>query len=166
MPVAAALQPPEGWDWERMMRVAYDEACTAARADEAPIGAALFSMDGDLLASAHNAPISTHDPTGHAEIRCLRRAAEKVGNYRLPNTVMAVTLEPCTMCTGALIHARVAGVVIGAMDPKAGAFLSNLDGHALPYANHAMWHVTGVMEAECSQLLTDFFRDLRQRRAK
>ena len=155
---------PDGLTWVDMMNVAYEQALAAVAVDEAPIGAALFSMNGELIASAHNAPISNNDPTCHAEVRCLRRAARKIGNYRLPNTIMAVTLEPCLMCTGALIHARVSGVVIGALDDRTGAFVSNLDGHALPFANHAMWHVSGVMEKECGDLLRSFFRRRRKKR--
>lgn len=144
------------------MDVAFAEALMAARENEAPVGAALFSKDGKLIAKAHNRPISLNDPTGHAEILCLRMAAESLGNYRLPSTIMAVTLEPCLMCTGALIHARVAGVVFGARDPRAGALVSNLQGHALPFCNHRMWTVEGVMQEESSLLLKRFFLERRK----
>lgn len=145
------------------MDMAFQEACKAGRKDEAPIGAALFSQDGELIASAHNQPIGLNDPTGHAEMLCLRKAAERVGNYRLSNTILAVTLEPCLMCTGAIIHARVSGVVLGALDPRAGALVSNLDGHALPFTNHAIWVINGVMEEECGGLLRRFFLEKRKR---
>jgi len=146
-----------------MMDVAFQEACKAAKMGESPIGAALFSASGELIAKAHNQPIGLNDPTGHAEILCLRNAAKKIGNYRLSNTIMAVTLEPCLMCTGALIHARVSGVIMGSLDPKAGAIISNLDGHALPFTNHKMWLIDGVMENECSSLLKRFFLEKRKR---
>ncbi|AMK12986.1 nucleoside deaminase [Pseudodesulfovibrio indicus] len=144
------------------MDVAFGEACLAAKAGEAPIGAALFAPDGTLIASAHNGPIGLNDPTGHAEVLCLRRAGAAVGNYRLTGTIMAVTLEPCLMCTGALLHARVAGVVFAARDERAGALVSNLDGCALPFANHRLWTVEGVMGQECSALLKRFFLERRK----
>lgn len=154
---------PTNISWRAMMDVAFQEACKAAKMGESPIGAALFSTSGELIAKAHNQPISLNDPTGHAEILCLRKAAKKVGNYRLSNTIMAVTLEPCLMCTGAIIHARVSGVVMGALDPKAGAIISNLEGHALPFTNHKMWFIDGVLENECSSLLKRFFLEKRKR---
>jgi len=115
-----------------------------------------------MLAKAHNSPISSNDPTAHAEVLCLRKAGLKAGNYRLPGTILAVTLEPCLMCTGALIHARVAGVLFGAPDPRAGALVTNLPGHALPFANHELWVMPGVMEPECSALLKRFFLERRK----
>ncbi|WP_419787981.1 nucleoside deaminase [Pseudodesulfovibrio sp.] len=139
------------------MNVAFEEACRAASDHESPVGAALFSASGELLAKAHNCPIGTNDPTAHAEILCLRKAGAKVGNYRLSGAILAVTLEPCLMCTGALIHARVGGVVFGAKDPGAGALVTNLAGHDLPFSNHKIWVVSGVMESECSALLKRFF---------
>jgi tRNA(adenine34) deaminase len=145
------------------MDVAFAEACAAAREGESPVGAALFAPGGELLASAHNKPIGSNDPTAHAEVLCLRQAAARLGNYRLPGCILAVTLEPCLMCTGALLHARVAGVVMGALDPRAGAVVSNLEGHALPYTNHRMWFVHGVMEDECASLLKRFFLEKRKR---
>lgn len=162
----SSLTPPNvptGTSWRALMDVAFEEACGAAKIDEAPIGAALFTMSGELIAKAHNQPIGLNDPTGHAEVLCLRKAAIKMRNYRLPNTILAVTLEPCLMCTGAIIHARVAGVVMGAPDPRAGALISNLDGHALPFTNHKMWFINGVMEEECSGLLKRFFLEKRKR---
>jgi len=166
MSVKTPPSEPEGITWRSLMDVAFEEACKAAKDNEAPIGAALFSATGELIAKAHNAPIFLNDPTAHAEILCLRKAAEKIGNYRLTDTIMAVTLEPCLMCTGALIHARVAGLVIGAMDPRAGAISSNLEGHALPFTNHSMWFINGVMEDECSSLLRRFFLERRKKRKK
>ena len=146
------------------MDIAFQEACKASKIDESPIGAALFSSTGELIASAHNKPIALNDPTAHAEILCLRKASKLLKNYRLGNTILAVSLEPCLMCTGALIHARVAGVIIGARDPRAGALVSNLDGHSLPFTNHKMWLVEGVMENECSSILKRFFLEKRKRK--
>ncbi|WP_247648352.1 nucleoside deaminase [Pseudodesulfovibrio sp. zrk46] len=145
------------------MDVAFQEACKAAQMGEAPIGAALFTESGDLIAKAHNKPIATKDPTAHAEILCLRYAGNRLGNYRLPRTILAVTLEPCLMCTGALLHARIGGVVFGALDPRAGAIVSNLEGSALPFTNHKLWYLSGVMESECSSLLKRFFLEKRKR---
>lgn len=139
------------------MDVAFGEACKAQAMGEAPVGAALFSASGELVAKAHNQPISLNDPAGHAEVLCLRRAGTALSNYRLPGTILAVTLEPCLMCTGALIHARVAGVIFAARDERAGALVSNLNGAALPFANHRMWTVEGVMLDECAGLLKRFF---------
>jgi tRNA(adenine34) deaminase len=159
------LTPPDApakTSWRAFMDVAFQEACKAPKMGETPIGAALFSSTGTLLAKAHNQPISLNDPTGHAEILCLRKAADGLGNYRLPNTILAVTLEPCMMCTGALIHSRVAGVIFGARDPKAGALISNIKGHALHFTNHNMWFIEGVMEDECSSLLKRFFLEKRK----
>lgn len=153
---------PSGLDWRSLMDVAFQEACKAAKDGESPIGAALFDLGGQLIASAHNQPISHSDPTAHAEIVCLRKAAKKVGNYRLNDAILAVTLEPCLMCVGALIHARVSGVVIGALDPRAGAVVSNLNGHSLSFTNHTMWVVNGVMKEECGGLLKRFFLEKRK----
>lgn len=153
---------PPGTTWRGFMDVAFEEACKAARAGESPIGAALFSKDGELIAKAHNSPIGSDDPTGHAEINCLRKAGERLKNYRLNDTILAVTLEPCLMCTGAIIHARIAGVVMGALDPRAGALVTNLEGHDLSFTNHKIWTVSGVMEDECAALLKRFFLEKRK----
>lgn len=145
-----------------MMRLALHQARLAGASQEAPVGAVLLDPgSGEILASAHNAPISSHDPTAHAEILCLRRAAERRGNYRLPGTILAVTLEPCLMCVGAMIHARVAGVVVGAADPRTGALFTHLGGAALPWTNHKMWIVRDVLAGECGDLLRTFFRSRR-----
>jgi tRNA(adenine34) deaminase len=153
--------PPVGSgfaDWEAAMAVALAEARAAAERDEAPIGALCLSPEGAMLARAHNQPIADTDPTAHAEIRCLRAAARVMGNYRLPGSILVCTLEPCLMCVGALIQARVAGVVYGAADPKAGALVSHLQGNALPFSNHRFWVLGGVLSEECGGLLRDFFR--------
>nr|WP_321514257.1 nucleoside deaminase [uncultured Pseudodesulfovibrio sp.] len=162
MTVRIPPEPPAGASWRSFMDVAFQEACKAAKMGESPIGAALFDTDGTFITSAHNQPISLNDPTGHAEILCLRKAAAIKKNYRLTNTIMAVTLEPCLMCTGALVHARVQGVVFAAPDKRAGAMVSNLDGHALPFTNHQIWTIEGVMGDECSALLKRFFLERRK----
>lgn len=162
MPVLTPPPLPAGTSWRSLMDVAFQEACKAAQIGESPVGAALFSSDNELIATGHNKPISLNDPTAHAEINCLRNASKVMGNYRLNETMLAVTLEPCLMCTGALIHARVAGLIIGTLDPRAGAVVSNLDGHSLPFANHRMWVVDGVMKEECSALLKRFFLEKRK----
>jgi tRNA(adenine34) deaminase len=143
------------------MTRALTEAGTARAASEVPIGACVV-LEDELLASAHNAPISTRDPTGHAEIRALRAAGKAAGAYRLPGSTLYVTLEPCLMCLGAAIHARVARIVYGAPDPKIGAtaLLDELlaSGRVV---NHRPEIVGGVMEEECAALLREFFRDRR-----
>ncbi len=155
--------PPPGWpDFETMMALALAEARAAATLGETPVGAVLLSADGALLAQAGNAPITTNDPTAHAEMRVLRQAATKVGNYRLPGTILVVTLEPCLMCLGAMIHARVGLLVYGATDPRAGVVDSRLPGPDLPFVNHRFNVVSGIMAGECGGLLRDFFREKRR----
>ncbi|MBA4358090.1 MAG: nucleoside deaminase [Humidesulfovibrio sp.] len=142
------------------MALALDEACAAAHKAETPVGAVLVAADGTILARAHNQNITLYDPTAHAEVLCLREAGRKLGNHRLSGSILAVTLEPCLMCVGALIHARVAGVVFAALDPKAGALVSNLDvrdARSLPFLNHRPWVLQGVMAEECGALLKRFF---------
>lgn len=158
-PATVPDEPPGAWaDWAAVMDTALVQAAQAAQVGEVPVGAVLLSAEGEVLAQAHNAPISGNDPTAHAEIRCLRAAAKGVNNYRLPGTILAVTLEPCLMCLGALVHARVAGVVYGTPDPKTGALVSRLDGINLEFLNHRMWVLSGVREDACAKLLRDFFR--------
>lgn len=137
---------------------ALDAARQAASAGEVPVGALLVHEAGEILATAGNAPCALHDPTAHAEIRVLREGGARLGNYRLEHTVLVVTLEPCFMCTGALIHARVAGLVFGAADSRAGAVLSCLDGLAQPFHNHHPWYMGGVRSEHCATLLRSFFR--------
>jgi tRNA(adenine34) deaminase len=143
------------------MRLALEEARSAGRINEVPVGAVLVSESGEVLASAHNRPILNKDPTAHAEILALRRGAEKLQNYRLLNTTLYVTIEPCFMCMGALIHARVARLVYGAADPKWGAAGSLYDiGHD-PRLNHQLEVVSGVCEEECREIMQAFFRSRR-----
>lgn len=139
------------------MEQALEQAMLAAREGEAPVGAVLLGADGGILARAGNRNIGLADPTAHAEILCLREAARNAKNHRLPGSILAVTLEPCLMCVGALLHARVAGVVFAARDPKAGALTSHLDGANLPFANHRLWTVEGVLAEEAGALLKRFF---------
>jgi tRNA(adenine34) deaminase len=138
------------------------EALAAAReglaAGEVPVGAVVVGQGGDLLARAFNRPIARHDPTAHAEVLALRQAAHSVGNYRLPGVTLYVTIEPCIMCVGAMIQARVHRVVFGAADPKAGACVSL---YRLPEdgrLNHRIEVTGGVREAECRDLLQEFFK--------
>lgn len=158
-PCPPALPPghENGQTWRSLMALAFDEACRAAAEHETPVGAALINADGALLARNHNKTIALNDPTAHAEVLCLRVAGEKLGNYRLGGCILAVTLEPCIMCLGALLHARVAGIVFAAPDPKAGALVSNLDGANLPFSNHRPWVLQGVMAEDCGALLKRFF---------
>ena len=139
------------------MLLALAAAAVGGEAGEVPVGAVLV-RGGECLARAHNAPIAEHDPTAHAEIRVLRQAARLVGNYRLPGTTLYVTLEPCPMCVGAMIHARVARLVYAASDPRTGAAGGALDLVSHPSHNHRLL-VTGGVEAERSaELLREFFR--------
>ena len=162
MPLAGPVpSPPAGCSWEGLMRLALEQALAGAAQGEVPVGAVLAGRDGTLLAGAHNACLALNDPTAHAEILALRRAARRLGNCRLGGTVLIVSLEPCLMCAGALTHARVDGVVYGAADPLAGAVTSRLEAFALPFHNHAVWHMGGVASEECAALLRNFFRQRR-----
>jgi tRNA(adenine34) deaminase len=143
------------------MRRALAQAQLALVQGEVPVGA-LVVREGQVLAEAFNQPIATRDPTAHAEVVALRAAAVAVGNYRLPGSTVYVTLEPCLMCVGALVHARVSTVIYGAPDPKAGAIHSVLDLSTLPL-NHRFGTVAGVLARECGALLVDFFRFKRAR---
>lgn len=140
----------------RWMAVALAEAAAAAERGEVPVGAAVV-RDDRLLASAGNAPIARHDPTAHAEIIALRAAASIVENYRLIGCTLYVTVEPCVMCVGAALHARIATLVFGCMDVKAGAAGSLLDLTQEPQLNHRVAVVSGVEEERCRTLLTEFF---------
>lgn len=143
------------------MRRALDLAREAGLAGEVPVGAVLVAADGGVLAEASNAPISLNDPTAHAEILALRAAGERVGNYRLPGATLYVTLEPCAMCAGALVHARLARVVFATADPKTGACGSVFDILRSDKLNHRVEVSTGVLEAESAVLLKAFFAERR-----
>ena len=140
------------------MQVALAEARKGAQKGEVPVGAVLVDEKGDCLASAHNRPIELNDPTAHAEILVLRSAAKKAMNYRLLNTSLVVTLEPCVMCMGAIVHARVKRIVFGAADPKWGAAGSIYNLSEDKRLNHRPEIVPGVCEAACRSILQDFFK--------
>jgi tRNA(adenine34) deaminase len=141
---------------EAQMRRALAQARLAAESGEVPVGAVVV-QEALPLAEGFNQPVRTGDPTAHAEIVALRQASRTAGNYRLPGATVYVTVEPCLMCVGALVQARVATVVYGALEPKWGALVSLLDLSRLRL-NHRFAIVGGVLEAECRQLLLDFFR--------
>jgi len=142
---------------EKWMRHALSLAGRAAEQGEVPVGAVLV-RDGELLGEGWNRPIGLHDPSAHAEMLAMREAAARIGNYRLTGTTLYVTLEPCVMCAGAIVHARVGRLVFGARDPKAGAVDSVYDVIARPRLNHVVQWQGGVLEEECGALLRDFFR--------
>jgi tRNA(adenine34) deaminase len=142
------------------MQQAISQAHNAWALGEVPVGA-LVVKDGEIIATGFNQPIGTHDPTAHAEIMALRAAAEIVGNYRLPGCELYVTLEPCVMCAGAMMHARLARVVYGAADPKTGACGSIVDLFAQQKLNHHTKVTAGVLAQECGGLLRDFFAERR-----
>src|SRR5215831_6996638 len=139
-----------------MMREALSLAALAATQGEVPVGAVVVK-DGRIVGRGHNAPISSHDPTAHAEIRALRDAAKALGNYRLGECTLYATLEPCAMCAGAIMHARIARLVYGAPDPKTGACGSVVDLFAEGRLNHHTEVASGVRAAESGKLLSDFF---------
>ena len=140
------------------MGLALDQARQAAAAGEVPVGAVVVGADGEVLGQAYNEPIGLHDPTAHAEILALRQAAAKVGNYRLPGATLYVTIEPCLMCVGAMIQARLKRLVFGAADPKAGACVSLYRIPEDQRLNHRLKVTGGVREAECRELLQEFFQ--------
>lgn len=143
------------------MAAALAEARKAWEAGEVPIGAIVVDPAGLIIGRGHNRPIAAQDPTAHAEIVALRRAAAFVRNYRLPGCTLYVTIEPCIMCVGALLQARIQRLVFGAADPKGGAAASLFRLAADPRLNHRLEVVSGVAAAACRQLLQDFFRDKR-----
>ncbi|HEX7107332.1 MAG TPA: tRNA adenosine(34) deaminase TadA [Acidothermaceae bacterium] len=145
------------------MRSALDEARLATGGADVPVGAVVVDADGKLLGAGHNAREATGDPTAHAEIVALRAAAARVGSWRLPGATMAVTLEPCTMCAGALVLARVSRLVYGAVDPKAGAVGSLWDVVRDRRLNHRLEVIAGVLDVECGALLREFFEGQRGR---
>lgn len=142
------------------MRLAIAEAEKARARGEVPVGAVLVRGE-EVIAAAGNSPIELNDPSAHAEMLALRRAGQALGNYRLDDTVMYVTLEPCLMCAAALVHARVRRVVFGAFDPKAGGAGGLIDLFALKGLNHRVDVFGGVLEEECGALLSEFFASMR-----
>ena len=145
---------------ESFMRLALAEAEKALLAGEVPVGAVMV-RGGALIASAHNGPVGLKDPSAHAEILALRRAAAAEGNYRLAGTTLYVTIEPCLMCAGALIHARVSRLVFGASDPKGGAVVSLYGVLQDARLNHRVDVTGGVLREACSEILSRFFREKR-----
>ncbi|MBF2753669.1 MAG: nucleoside deaminase [Gammaproteobacteria bacterium AqS3] len=138
------------------MRRALDEARAAGEAGEVPVGAALV-RGGELIATGRNSPITSSDPTAHAEIRALRAAGERIGNYRLTGAVLYCTIEPCAMCAGALVHARIDTLVFGALEPRAGAVVSTMQLLERGQVNHSVEVVQGVLAEESATLLRAFF---------
>jgi tRNA(adenine34) deaminase len=144
----------------QFMEQAIEQAQLAATANEVPVGAVLV-RDGKIISRGFNKPISSHDPSAHAEMLALRDGAKAAENYRLPGSTLYVTLEPCAMCAGAILHARVERVVYGAADPKTGAAGSVLDVFSSKQINHQTSVEGGVMNEECGQLLRSFFKERR-----
>ena len=145
---------------EAWMALAIEQAKLAEKIEEVPVGAVLV-QDHQLIASAHNQPISNNDPTAHAEIQLLRAAGKQLNNYRFPDTTLYVTLEPCTMCLGAMIHARVSRIVFGAYDQKTGVCGSCQDLSTSKCFNHSIETEGGILADECKQLLQKFFKKRR-----
>ena len=145
---------------EKWMSIAIDEANQAMDRNEVPVGAVLVKND-TLIAQAHNKPITKNDPTAHAEIQLLRKAGEQQKNYRLPESTLYVTLEPCTMCFGAMVHARIDRIVYGASDPKTGVCGSRMNLNEENFFNHKISITSGILEKESSELLKLFFKSRR-----
>lgn len=144
-----------------LMLLAIAAASQAKLLDEVPIGACLFDKKGELIATGFNQTITTSDPTAHAEILVLREAARKLGNYRLTGTTVYTTIEPCVMCAGALVNARIARLVFGARDKRFGAVRSLFELCDSDVLNHRIEIAEGILEAECKKLMQDFFRQKR-----
>jgi tRNA(adenine34) deaminase len=147
---------------EALMRAALVEARRALLEGEVPVGA-VVAIGGEIVAAAFNQPVSTIDPTAHAEIRALRAAAVRIGNYRLTGATLCVTVEPCAMCVGAIVHARIATLIYGAHEPKTGAVQSTMKLLGDPSWNHRVAVVPGVMADECRDVIQDFFQEKRKR---
>jgi tRNA(adenine34) deaminase len=139
------------------MRLALDEAARARDAGEVPIGAVVV-LDQRVIGRGGNGPIGAVDPTAHAEISAIRLAATRVGNYRLTGATLYVTVEPCLMCVGAMIHARISLVVFGTVEPRSGALVSAVRAHETPGLNHRLAVLSGVLEEECRAMVQGFFR--------
>ena len=139
------------------MLAALEEARRARDANEVPIGA-VVAVGSEIVGRGYNQPIGASDPTAHAEIVAIRDAARRVGNYRLTGAILCVTIEPCLMCVGAIVHARIGTIVYGAAEPKSGALVSTVRGAELPGLNHQFAVVSGVLEDACRELVQAFFR--------
>src|SRR5262245_34532119 len=149
--------------YEGLMQAALEQAGRARAAGEVPIGA-VVALDGAIVGRGFNQPISSGDPTAHAEIVAIREAAQTVGNYRLTGAVLCVTIEPCLMCVGAMVHARIGTLVFGATEPRTGAVVSTVRGAELPGHNHRVEVVSGTREEECRSLIQAFFAEKRAAR--
>ena len=149
-----------GMDNDLLMEAALEQARLARDAGEVPIGA-VVAIGGEIVGRGFNQPIGSADPTAHAEIVAIRQAARAIGNYRLSGATLVVTIEPCLMCVGAFVHARIATLVYGAPEPRTGALISTVKGGELPGHNHRFEIVGGVREGECRALVQKFFRDKR-----
>jgi len=147
------------------MRDAMAEAMLAGSQDEVPVGAVVV-LDGKIIGRGHNQPIASMDPTAHAEILAIRKATRNVGAYRLPGAILYVTLEPCVMCVGTAVHARIATIKYGARDEKAGALGSVYDIGRDGLLNHRIEVISALMEDECAAMLRDFFKQRRRRSAE
>ncbi len=154
------------YDLYYLMKHALNEAEKACSEGEVPVGAVLANQDCKIIARAHNQPIALNDPSAHAEIMVMRKAGLALQNYRLTNTILAVTIEPCLMCMGAAINARVAQIIFGAADPKAGAACSIFNIASDERLNHSIDVVPGILEEECRTLIQTFFRDRRKNSKK
>lgn len=146
---------------EQFMRLALAEAETARQEGEVPVGA-IVVLDGKVAGRGHNAVIRASDPTAHAEILALREAAAALGNYRLPGAALYSTIEPCAMCAGAIVHARIFRLVYGASDPKAGAVDTHMRICTSDFLNHQVIVTSGILENECRTMIQSFFRDKRR----
>ena len=144
------------------MRAALAQAGKAKRHGEVPVGA-IVVLDDTVVGEGFNQPIGAHDPTAHAEVVAMRAAAKRLGNYRLTGATLYVTIEPCQMCVGAMIHARIARLVYGTPEPKAGAIESAMRAHEHPALNHRIDATGGVLESECRALIQSFFEGRRDR---
>jgi len=144
-------------EFEELMAGALDQARRARDAGEVPIGA-VVAVDGAIVGRGFNQPLTSGDPTAHAEIVAIRAAAHAIGNYRLSGATLCTTIEPCLMCVGALVHARIGTLVFGAAEPKSGAVVSTVRGGELPGHNHRFAVVAGVRDEECRALLQEFFK--------
>lgn len=147
-------------NFDRLMGEALAEAQCARDALEVPIGA-VVELNGEIVGRGFNHPIGAVDPTAHAEIAAMRDAATRVGNYRLTGATLCVTIEPCLMCVGAMVHARIGTLVYGAAEPRTGAIVSTGRGAELPGHNHRFEIVSGIREDECRRLMVEFFKERR-----
>ena len=147
-------------DFDRLMTEALVEARRARDCAEVPIGA-VVALNGEIVGRGFNHPIGAVDPTAHAEMAAMREASARVGNYRLTGATLCVTIEPCLMCVGAMVHARIGTLVYGAAEPRTGAIVSTVCGVELPGHNHRVDVVSGVREEECRTLMVEFFKERR-----